>query len=448
MTAVQLPPAALDHDIPDLLRGTAVVALVPTTLSSEWTAEMAWRVARAAAGSGRRTALVDCFVDEPALHTVAGSPNDVGIVDAFEYGASLSRIVQPQPEPNLFFIAAGTFAPEPRSLMTHPRWRRLAAGFRHEGALLLLYLPADCLGELSADLDGVIALAQPGTDIAAAEASDVADALGRGLLLLAVVGEPRGPQPVAPADGGPEAAAPPGGVAAAAGPAPRRRDSAPMSLLIRERHGTPWGWYAALFALALGVAGYLSRAQLLRLAGWAPAAMPVLPRAVPAAPDARAPRADSLPLAIQVSAWRSVVDAQASADTLERDGIPTMISPVLLRDSRIWFRVYAGPVTSGAEVDSLRHVLRTSGHLAPDAAASRVPLSFALAGGLTPNAAQTERARLRSAGVPCFVLGQGDGAYRLFAGAFESEEQADILRGLLSEAGAAGRLLPRVGFVP
>jgi hypothetical protein len=143
-----------------------------------------------------------------------------------------------------------------------------------------------------------------------------------------------------------------------------------------------------------------------------------------------------------------VVEAQASADTLERDGFPTMISPVRLRGSLIWYRVYAGPVASDAEVDSLRHVLRTSGHLAPDAAASRVPLSFALAGGLTPNAAQTERARLRAAGVPCFVLGQGDGAYRLFAGAFEAEAQADVLQGLLASAGAAGQLLPRVGFVP
>mgnify|MGYP001609167212 FL=1 len=77
-----------------------------------------------------------------------------------------------------------------------------------------------------------------------------------------------------------------------------------------------------------------------------------------------------------------------------------------------------------------------------------MPLSFALAGGLGPNAAQAERSRLREAGVPCFILGQADGTYRLFAGAYESAAQAAALHTLLSATGGAGELVPRVGFVP
>jgi hypothetical protein len=77
-----------------------------------------------------------------------------------------------------------------------------------------------------------------------------------------------------------------------------------------------------------------------------------------------------------------------------------------------------------------------------------LPLSLALPGSYTPGQADAERARLREAGVATFVLGQADGSYRLFAGAFDTPSAAVLLQSSLTPAGGAGTLGPRVGFVP
>ena len=78
---------------------------------------------------------MDCFVNAPTLHGAGGESGDEGLVDAFEYGASLNRIVQQQPQADLFFIPAGTYSADAEPLMQHPRWKRLSAGFRHEEAM-------------------------------------------------------------------------------------------------------------------------------------------------------------------------------------------------------------------------------------------------------------------------------------------------------------------------
>jgi hypothetical protein len=55
---------------------------------------------------------------------------------------------------------------------------------------------------------------------------------------------------------------------------------------------------------------------------------------------------------------------------------------------------------------------------------------------------------LRGIGVPAFVLGQSDGTYRLYAGAYATPEQAAYLDSLVTSIGSAGQLGPRVGFHP
>jgi hypothetical protein len=77
-----------------------------------------------------------------------------------------------------------------------------------------------------------------------------------------------------------------------------------------------------------------------------------------------------------------------------------------------------------------------------------VPLSIALKRVATLPAARAERARLRGLGVAAFVLGQADGSYRLYTGAFASAEQAAYLDTLLADTRTAGPLIPRVGYRP
>lgn len=88
----QLPLSRLGHLVPPLVEGQALVALVPVTADLPWAAKAAWDIARIAAREGRRVALVDLHLDQPALHEIVGLSASDGIVDAFEYGVSLTKI--------------------------------------------------------------------------------------------------------------------------------------------------------------------------------------------------------------------------------------------------------------------------------------------------------------------------------------------------------------------
>src|SRR5204862_8271951 len=125
-----------------------------------WAAAAAWDVARAAALHGRRVALVDLWIEDPTLHEVAGLTPTEGIVDAFEYGVSLTK---PAHEvDHVLFIAAGAYTAHPGELFGHERWKKLHGGFRLDGALLLVYLSAGGLARLSAVPDGPRVLSPAG----------------------------------------------------------------------------------------------------------------------------------------------------------------------------------------------------------------------------------------------------------------------------------------------
>jgi hypothetical protein len=465
VTAPQLTESLLEREIPGIVAGAAVIALVPATQLRGWAAEMAWRVARAAAAGGRRTALVDGFVDAPTLHTVAGAANEEGLVDAFEYGASLNRIVQQQPEASLFFIPAGTYNSDPQQVMTNPRWRRLSAGFRHEEALLLLYVAAEHLGNLAAEPDGMIVLSPQGLDLAVADAPAVAAAVGRGLPLLAVVADEEVlTAPVAAA----HAAAEPGPAGTAESPRPagaegqpvfrRRGGSAPMQMLL-DGQPKPAPWKALLLAV-LAVAVFAALALVMfrpeALRSFMPAAAPSpdslaasrLDSARLPAP-APPPPVESLPFAVQVAATRTLPAALLVADSLEADTVPAVVAPIRLAQRGAVYRVYAGPFATRERADSVLGRLRARGVVGRTAGTvDSVPLSVALGRGLAPEAARAERARLRGAGVPVFLLRQADGAWRLYAGAYAAATQAVLLQDLLTPTGSAGELVPRVGSVP
>jgi hypothetical protein len=429
---------------PALPVGAALVALVPATGDLDRAATAAWEFARRVAGAGRRVALIDCYVDAPRLHAVAGESNEDGIVDVFEYGASLSHIARAQPEGTLFFVPAGTFSPDPAGMMARPRWRRLSAGFRHEDAVMLLFLPPDCIAALASDLDGLVALAPGHCDVDLADWPEIQAALDRGTPLLATFSGAADREP-------PRAEAPPpltdppradaGKPAAPARPILRRP---PATGAPRRR----LGGYALLLVLAAAGAVVTYHRQL----GWGEAAdnepqesevhlVPVFRRLVPHA-------VDSLPFAVQVSAWTSFPQALEDGDTIAGRGFLPMISPVRLQRTR-WYRVYVGPVPSQHAADSLLGAVRAAG-LDGSGAATVVlaPLSFALRQVATRLAARAERERLRSAGIAAFVLGQADGSYRLFAGVFDNPDQAAYLDSLLTSIGSAGQLGPRVGFRP
>ncbi|HEY2804765.1 MAG TPA: SPOR domain-containing protein [Gemmatimonadales bacterium] len=475
----QLLTADLGSTVPDLLAGSSVVAIVPATELLGWSAEMAWEVARAAASGGRRTVLIDCFVDAPTLHGVHEG-NTEGLVDAFEYGASLNRIVQQQPQADLFFIPAGTYTAAAEPLMQHPRWKRLSAGFRHEEALLLLYVSAEHLAGLAAEPDGLIVLAPQGQGLAAAESPALAEAVGRGMPLLAVVADESAvarasgahPMPTAPPPAAHEL--PDVHEEATLEPVPVRpsrpsRASAPFALLAPEEPSSSRGiWMLVILVVALAglalayrfgglelVFGTKPRGQPTPAAARAPAptTAPAAPRdsAMPAAPATLPAHAAALPLpfVVQVAALPSIAGAFTLRDTLAAHGTPALVAPVRLGATRGIYRVDAGPFATRRSADSTLAALRQAGLLPPNAGLTlSLPLSISLGSRAGRAEAEAERARLRAAGVPAFILGQPDGTFMLFAGAYDVPAQASLLQDLLTPTGSADSLVPRSGYLP
>ena len=207
------------------------------------------------------------------------------------------------------------------------------------------------------------------------------------------------------------------------------------------------GWFALVLLLAAGAAVAVYKMPLGSGgtdAAPAAATPPLSPAFRTLAPHA----VDTLAFAVQVAAWTSFAQALVDADTIEGRGFPPMVAPVRVGPT-LWYRVDVGPVATPGEADSLLGVVRKAGlDGSATAAVVAVPLSFALRRVATPLAARTERARLRTAGVSAFVLGQADGSYRLFAGAFDQPAAAGYLDTLLTFTGNAGPLGPRVGFRP
>src|SRR3989449_1656169 len=187
VTVRPLPRSRLDALVPSLVTGQALVALVPATGDLKWAAGAAWDVARAAALSNRRIALVDLWLEQPMLHETVGLTPTEGIVDAFEYDVSLTKAAHEIDR--VFFIAAGTVTAHAGDLFANPRWKKLHGGFRVEDALLLLYLSAGALAQLSAVPDGLIVLSPDGYEPESSIGQGITAVMERGVPLLGVVRE-------------------------------------------------------------------------------------------------------------------------------------------------------------------------------------------------------------------------------------------------------------------
>lgn len=512
MTGAPIPLAHLPGYLPDLVARAAMIAVVPTDPDAPWAADAAWSVAREAAVLGRRTLLVDCFVDAPRLHAGSSPADADGIVDVFEYGASLSRIAQPQAQAGLFFVPTGTLSTDPIVLLSSPRWARLAAGFRHEGALLVVYVPAAALPSIANWTDGVIVLAPegfafkrdaPGGIVEAEQAGKpmvvvtpgAPAAAGAGTALgfegndagfgstFELVEEP-GPEPARwpaaagyavpaqsdgadaagfaaawegpPAESAPPAAAPAPGESAppAEGAEPAEGESPGRPAIRRTR--PPLSELEALRApqrtrRVIVYAGVSVVSVWLAMVALRPEwVFPVnAPEEAPAVPRAtHVP--DSLPWIVQVSAWNDLPRALEALDTLAERHVPALVTPVRVA-AGISYRVQAGPLATMAEAEALLDTLRAHSLAALDGSiALALPLSFAIGAGGAATGAQVrdERDSLRAHGVPTFLLAEPGGHLRIYAGAFERADEAAVLDSILFTLGRVRRLGPRVGFVP
>ncbi len=410
----QLPLSRLGHLVPPLVNDAALVALVTLTDDMPWAAKAAWDIARIAARDGRRVALVDLCLEHPALHEVVGLSTTEGIVDAFEYGVSLNKAAHEVT--GVFIIPAGSDTAHPAEVYRHARWPKLQAGFRSEGALLILLLPLAGLAQLSTTPDGVFALAPEGLA--------PSFALPRDVPLLGVVRDrwlPSNPRLSPPAMPVPIAEQPRRGLRVAVG---------------------------ALVVAGLAVGGWalLARAR-------ESAAVPRPPAAtVPPAPAKSTPsttstnlhhpppppvRLDTLGWTVQLAAYASLDKALAHADRLAADaGVPALVTPVPQGGKGpMWYRVLAGSYATRAAAGTARASLWRRG-LAAEGVGDLVlaPYSYH-----APAGASLEQLRRR--GLPAMRWSNGV----ILLGAFVGPDQAAYTQAALKRAGVRANLLPRMG---
>jgi len=414
----QLPLSRLGHLVPPLVDDAALVALVTMTNDLPWAAKAAWDIARIAAREGRRVALVDLCLENPALHETVGLHATEGIVDAFEYGVSLNKAAHEVT--GVFIIPVGSETANPAEVYGHARWPKLQAGFRSEGALLLALLPLSGLAQLSASPDGALVLAPEGVSPEFALPGDVP--------LLGVVRDrwlPSSPRVSPPSITVPVADEPRRGLRLA---------------------------LAALVVAAAAVGGWalLARARESIVVPPAAPPAPTGPTATTSPtpstastistnlhPQRVASHLDTLGWTIQLAAYASLDKALAHADRLAADaGVPALVTPAPQSgNGPVWYRVLAGSYATRAAAGSARAGLWRRG-IAGEGVGDLLlaPYSYHAPAGASLDT-------LRRRGLPAVRWSNGV----ILLGAFEAPEQAAYTQAALKRAGVRANLLPRMG---
>jgi len=429
MIAGTISRSRLAATIPETLANDSAVLLVPLD-DTAWEAAAAWAIARACANAGRRVLLVDGTVGRFDLADGARTQVSAGITDAFFRGVPLEDVVQPQ-ERGLFFAGPGT-APVAGDLWSHTRWKRLARGFAHEKALLLVFAPLPAADRLPIDPDRMLLL---GGD---RDVPPVLSARAQEWETLRVVADP-----------------PPGGSGLTArGGAPHATRSAPRAF--------PWAGVAvAGIALAALIAiryvpfagGGGEGEDTATANDSAPGGPPVvsggsLAESIVAAVTAP-PAADSLFYTIQVAAFQGESQAVEHAREYDRDDAVVTVAPVRLGvQGTTWYRVLVGAYASAGGAQAALEELYDTGRIRrAEGAILRTPHALSLGGHPAGDGAREALAALREAEIPAYIVETRGGAVRILVGAFERPDQATLLDSLLTDRGLTATLVHRTGIV-
>jgi hypothetical protein len=404
------------------------------------TAKVALGVGRAQAVR-RRVVVGDLLGEAAPIQELLQNEDPHGLFDSFEYGISLGKVThEVRGAGRLAVVPSGTAPIDYETLLADARWPRLATTFRDTGGLLILAAPGDAPGidRLVAATDGAVL---------------VGDTLPVGVPGTRVIRTIREPRPRA---------------------APRRSGAAVVGATVRSWYQRRLVGAAVGVALTLVLAGFgvwIARRPLDRsVAGptmgppdssgtaggvLGPGTSMVAAGAV-AGPSGRAavqtptnPR-DSA----RASAWSVELKSfatQAGA-VMELEAQQTVLpaatfAPMIDGDVR-WFPLIGGAYADSAGAVALLSTLRSHGMLRANQGYSQVkrrPFALLVQAKVRADSAAAAVSSYIQRGVPVYALQQGDGSATLYAGAFETPEQAALLAEALRGTGIAPMLVYRTG---
>jgi hypothetical protein len=415
------------------------------------TALAALGVARAQARR-RRVALGDLLGDAEPIQSLLNGGDPHGLADSFVYGVSLNKIARPVPQfGDLYVLPSGSEVPAYEDIFTNSRWHRLSAGFRETGALLVIAAPAH-----AAHVTNVVRLADGVVFVGAIviEGIDEEKVLGR---IGSGSSKPR-VEPVAVPPVALEETVPSFEESSTIEPLPARRrfalpPSAIAGILLAVALAALGIWFAARPLVRYQTAQTRRRSTFSAAAGTVPSTIDSLhadseaqmsvPALVPANP------ADSLGAAaytVVITRFNTQAGAIFWFQTQGRDLPEATFAPMLVQGTP-WFRALAGSYPARAQADSLLNTLRQKGLLRADLGeVVRAPLAF-LVDSVKVEAVPGMIKYFTDRGQPVYALRQTDGTARLYAGAFETPQQAALYLDAIRTSGIRPVLVYRIGRV-
>ena len=421
------------------------------------TALAALGVARAQARH-RRVALGDLLGDAVPIQQLLNGGDPHGLADSFVYGVSLNKIAHPVPQyGELYVLPSGSEVPAYEDIFTNARWKRLAAGFKETGALLVVAAPAS-----AAHVADVVGLADGAVLVGGAEPLGVegGKVLGR---IATEHGQPAD-VPIAAA----RAAAPPSQPT----PEPEADLPAPPPIprsrwwsRIASSRGAMFGIGLTLVLVVLGVwfatrplASGHDPFWLRRQRGGATPGGP-RPALDSLGNDTAAARAANLlapanlsdsaaaaPYAVVIARFNTLSGAQAWLQS-QAKGLPSPTFVPVRIQGETWYAALVGSYATRAEADSLLAALSAQGLSRADSNnIVRAPFAF-LVDSVGTEAVPALLKYFADRGQPVYALRQPNGSARLYAGAFESPAQASLYVDAIRTSGLRPVLVYRIGRV-
>lgn len=392
----------------------AAVIIAP---EPEHAAEVALGIAEVQARR-RRVAVGDLIGEVGPLQSLV--PDDIahGLMDSFVHGVSLNRIAHPVDRAgNLFILQSGAGPIDYPVLLRDDRWRRLASGFCETGALLLAVVPEGA--------PGVDALAHSLGGIVRVDGARVPGAAP----IIATVGEPGAEAPEPESEPAPAPELP-----VRARVTSRRTTPDAVDVLrsrtgghvrVRERETAGIGlWIAIIGGIVIGagaVVGWMYRDRL----GLTNAAQIPIAAASSGTTDhgTVANVSDSASAASYVVVIANVNDTLAARQRIATS-LQSLPAPTFSADAP-WFRVSVGAFDSDTAADAMLQALRARRVLEPESGyLLRAPFSLRLSTVGDSSAARIAITAWQSRGLPAFALSQRDSSIVVYAGAYETAEQA------------------------